>query len=60
MDPIGSAQNEDIAIAVDNMVQQAVANGFPDEHLLELKYIVSENMDIFGTSFFWLLPILLH
>ena len=51
LDPIDSDQHDEVANAVEKMVQKSVDNGFPMEKLSTLTRLVNDHIDIFRVSF---------
>ena len=51
LDPVDSEQHDEIATTVEQMVANAVDNGFPVDKLTELQKIVSDYIDIFRVTF---------
>ena len=51
LDPVDSEQHDEIASTVEQMVADAVDNGFPVDKLTELQKIVSDYIDIFRVTF---------
>jgi hypothetical protein len=51
LDPMDSAQQDDIKEAADDMINQAIDNGLPLQHQPALRKTVLDHMDIFRKTF---------